>query len=148
VKYRHDQLAHLTPVKLRRGHSGSPLRVGPLAPDEIREGRNELQEQINTVVPTRATVAATLREWHTSLAIAATSEEAEVYACAVALIVDALTRRTTMQALVDAYYFPDLLLRYLVLDFCANGKIRLRPRLVMGAACALRLRQLVAEVAA
>jgi hypothetical protein len=133
-------------VKVRRGHLGTPLRMGPLAPEEIREGRNELQ-QINTVVPTRATVAATLREWHTSLAIAATSEEAEVYACAVALIVEALSRRVTMQALIDGYCFPDLLLRYLVLDFCANGEIRLRPRLVMGAACALRLRQLVAEVA-
>jgi hypothetical protein len=142
----------ITLVKLRWGHLGTPLRMAPLAPEEIpeeiREGRNELQQQINTVVPTRATVAATLREWHTSLAIAATSEEAEVYVCAVALIVEALSRRVTMRALIDAYYFPDLLLRYLVLDFCANGEIRLRPRLVMGAACALRLRQLVAEVAA
>jgi len=103
-------------------------------------------QRIQLLTPTRATLAVTLHEWHTALATATISEEAEVYACAVTLIMDVLACCETLPALLEAYYRPDRVLRYLVSDFCADGEIRLDPRLVIGAACALRLRQLVAYV--
>lgn len=94
----------------------------------------------------RAAVAATMREWHTSLAAATASEQAELYACAVALVREALTGRVTLQALLEAYYLPEHALVELVTVFCADGEIPLYPHIVMGAACALHLRQIVASV--
>jgi hypothetical protein len=91
----------------------------------------------------RASVAATLREWHDALAAAVASEEAEVYACAVALISEALASCNSLQALMESYYLPDACVRRLVNDFCLNTEIPLHPRLVMGAACAYRLRERV-----
>ena len=75
------------------------------------------------------------------------SADTEVYACAVALVMEALSELVSLQSLMDAYYLPDRVLRFLVTDFCADGDVHLRPRWVMGAACALRLRQLVAVAA-
>jgi hypothetical protein len=100
-------------------------------------------QQVPGLALTRATVAATLREWHGALAAAAASEEAEVYACAVALIMEALASCDSLQALMESYYLPDTSLRRLVNDFCLNGEISLHPRLVMGAACAYCLREQV-----
>jgi hypothetical protein len=99
--------------------------------------------QVTELTLSRATVAATLREWHDALSAAAASEKAEVYACAVAHIMEALASCDSLQALVESYYLPDAGLRRLVNDFCLNGEIPLHPRLVMGAACAYRLRKQV-----
>ena len=101
-------------------------------------------QRIHSLAPTRAAVAATLQEWHTSLSAVHESAEAEIYACVVALVMEALGERASLQSLIDAYCLPDRVLRHLVTDFCADGEVQLRPRWVMGAACALRLRQLVA----
>jgi hypothetical protein len=94
----------------------------------------------------RTAVAATLREWYGSLAATAASEEAEGYAFTVALIREALPACDSLQALLQVYYVPDADLRSFVAELCAAGEPPLHPRVVMGAACALRLRQLVAAV--
>jgi hypothetical protein len=100
---------------------------------------------IPELVPSRATVAATIREWHISLAAATASEQAELYACAVALAIEALTGRVTFPSLLEAYYQPDRTLVGLITAFCAEGEIPLYPHIVLGAACALHLRQIVAS---
>lgn len=100
---------------------------------------------IPALVASRATVAATLREWHASLAAATTSEQAELYSCAVALTMEALTERVTFPSLLEAFYLPDRTLVGLITDFCAEGEIALYPHIVMGAACALHLRKIVAS---
>jgi hypothetical protein len=100
-------------------------------------------QQIPGLALTRATVAATLREWHDASAVAAASDVAELYACAVALVMEALASCDSLQALMESYYLPDSGLRTLVNDFCLDGEILLYPRLVMGAACAYRLREQV-----
>ena len=92
----------------------------------------------------RTAVAATLREWYGSLAATAASDEAEGYAFTVALIREALPACDSLQALMEVYYVPDAVVRALVNELSAAGEPPLHPRLVMGAACALRLRQLVA----
>jgi hypothetical protein len=45
---------------------------------------------------------------------------------------------------MEVYYVPDAAVRALVNELCAAGDPPLHQRLVMGATCALRLRQLVA----
>jgi hypothetical protein len=102
-------------------------------------------QYVPALVASRATVAATLREWHTSLAAASASEQAELYACAAALVMEALTGRITLPSLLEAYYLPEYDLVELVTVFCAEGEICLSPHIVMGAACAIHLRQIVAS---
>jgi hypothetical protein len=58
-------------------------------------------QQIPRLELTHTTVAATLREWHDALAAAAVSDEAEVYTCAVALVLEALASCDSLQALIE-----------------------------------------------
>jgi len=102
-------------------------------------------QQYHTLEPTRGEIAEALHEWRTALAAATESVEAELYACASVLVLDSLARYTTLRELINAYFFPDPDLKILMLDLCAGGDIRLQPRLLMGASCALRLRQLVLD---
>jgi hypothetical protein len=73
---------------------------------------------------------------------------AELYACAVALVMELLERHITCAELVTAFYFPDITLMQVVLELGSGGEIPLQPRLIMGAACATRLRQLVGPAVA
>ena len=52
----------------------------------------------------------------------------------------------TFDALLEAYFHPDLELTQLITELCTEGEILLRPHLLMGAACALRLQQIVATI--
>jgi hypothetical protein len=72
------------------------------------------------------------------------SPKAALYACAVmTLVLELLDHRTSCVELVTTFYFPDISMMKAVFELCAGGDIPLQPRLVMGAACATRLRQLV-----
>ena len=86
-------------------------------------------QQYPALAPTRATVAATLREW---------------YACAVPLIIETLASCDSLQALMESYYLPDAALQRLVRIVCLNSEISLHRSVAVGAAFALRLRYLVA----
>jgi hypothetical protein len=100
--------------------------------------------------PTRDEVAKALHEWHRASALAMASpkaELAELYACAVALVLDLLDQHSSCADLVTIFYFPDITIMKVVLELGAGGEIPLQPRLIMGAACAARLRQLVAAAA-
>ena len=99
-------------------------------------------------VPTHEEIAKALHEWHDAYALAMASPEAELYACAVALALELLDQQASCADLVTAFYFPDITLMKTVFEVCAGGEIPLQPRLIIGAACATRLRQLVAAAAA
>ena len=86
--------------------------------------------------------------WHTALASARASVEADLYADVVALALEVLDRCTSVQDLYNVYCSPDAALKAHVFALCAKGEIRLEPWVVMGAACALRLRQLMAAAIA
>jgi len=90
----------------------------------------------------------TLHEWHTALAAANASVEAEIYDCAVVLVMEYLELCATFHDLLDAYFCPQIALMRLVTELCTGGEILLQPRLLMGASCAMRLRHLVQEAVA
>jgi hypothetical protein len=71
------------------------------------------------------------------------SDQGSRYAAVVSIVRESLNRFTTIQDLMKAYAAPDIGLRSRVLALCGDGAIRLQPQLVLGAACALRLRQLM-----
>lgn len=96
---------------------------------------------------TRGGVAWTLHQWHSALNAANDSVEAEIYACAAELVVEMLQEERTLDGLLCAFFRPHLELTQLVTELCTEGEILLQPHLLMGASCALRLRQLVAKVA-
>ena len=94
---------------------------------------------------TRGGVAWALHEWHAALNAANDSVEAEIYACAADLVVEWLQSEKTFDGLLCAFFYPDLEMTRLVTELCTEGEILLQPRLLMGASCALRLRQLVTQ---
>ena len=95
---------------------------------------------------TRGGVAWALREWQTALDAVNASVEAEIYACAAELVVAWLQSAQTFDGLLEAYFHPDLELTQLIAELCTEGEILLRPHLLMGASCALRLQQIVATI--
>jgi hypothetical protein len=96
---------------------------------------------------TRGGVAWALHEWRTALDAANDSVEAEIYACAAELVVEWLQEEKTFDGLLSAFFYPNLELTQLITELCTEGEILLQPHLLMGASCALRLRQLVANAA-
>ena len=94
---------------------------------------------------TRGGVAWALHEWHTALNAANGKAEAEIYACAADLVVEWLQCAKTFDGLLCAFFYPDLELARLITELCTEGEILLQPHVLMGASCALRLRQLVAQ---
>ncbi len=96
---------------------------------------------------TRGGVAWALHGWHAALDAANASVEAEIYACAADIVVAWLGSEKTFDGLLSAFFYPDLELTRLVTEICTEGEILLQPHLLMGVSCALRLRQLVANVA-
>jgi hypothetical protein len=93
---------------------------------------------------TRGGIAWALHEWRIALEMANASVEAEVYECAAELVVEWLKSEQTFDGLLNAFFYPDMELTRLVTELCTEGEILLQPHLLMGASCALRLRQLVA----
>jgi hypothetical protein len=102
-------------------------------------------QQHYAFAPTRGDIAGALHEWHAALAAAMASVEAELFAYTVVVVMEHLGRHTTFHDVVNAFFFSEITLMRLVTDLCAEGEMRLQPRLVMGASCALRLRQLVRD---
>ena len=94
---------------------------------------------------TRGGVAWALQEWYAALDAATDSVEAEIYACAAKLVVEWLQEQSTFTGLLSAFFYPDLELTRLIRELCAEGEILLQPHVLLGASCALRLRQLVAK---
>ena len=94
---------------------------------------------------TRGGVAWALHEWYAALDAANDSVEAEIYACAAELVVEWLQEEKTFPGLLSAFFYPDLELTRLITELCTEGEILLQPHVLMGASCALRLRQLVAS---
>jgi hypothetical protein len=94
---------------------------------------------------TRGAVAWVLYEWYVALDAANESVEAEIYACAADLVVELLQGVKTFDGLLCAFFAPDLELTRLITELCTEGEILLQPHVLMGASCALRLRQLVAQ---
>jgi hypothetical protein len=94
---------------------------------------------------TRGGVAWTMHEWYVALDAANASVEAEIYACAADLVVEWLQSEKTFDGLLCAFFSPDLEMIRLITELCTEGEILLQPHLLMGASCALRLRQLVAS---
>ena len=97
------------------------------------------------LVASRGDIAVALHEWHTALATADASIEAEIYRCAMDLAMEYLEPCATVHDLLDAYYCPEIGLLRLMKELCTGGEILLQPRLLLRASCAMQLRHLVGE---
>ena len=75
------------------------------------------------LVASRGDIAAALHEWHTALATANASVEAEIYACAAALIMEFLEPCATLHDLLDAYYCPGSPSCASSAELCTGGEI-------------------------
>jgi hypothetical protein len=106
-----------------------------------------MQKYGNGLPTTRGGVAWVLHEWHMALNVANVSVEAEIYACAADLVVEWLQQEKTFNGLLCAFFAPNSELTRLITEVCTEGEILLQPHVLMGASCALRLRQLVSKAA-
>jgi PAS domain-containing protein len=129
--------------ELRRSHDELERRVSERT-RELEEANEELARLSQSI--TRGGVAWALREWQSALDEVNASVEAEIYACVTELVVAWLQSAETFEGLLEAYFHPDLELTQLIAELCTKGEILLRPHLVMGASCALRLQQIVATI--
>ncbi len=107
-----------------------------------------MRRQGNTDAPTRDEIAWALREWSAAVIAAENSDEAEIYADALELVLAFLDDRQTVADLINAYTAPSADLMYLVRALCSNDEGTLQPRVLLGAACALRLRELMRQAIA
>ena len=102
-----------------------------------------MQQRYQTSAPLRNGISEILYSWHTALTAARASEDADLYACVVALALEALDGYTTVQDLVSVYHSPDSELKAHVLALCGEGEVHLEPWIVMSSACALQFRHLM-----
>lgn len=107
-----------------------------------------MQQRFQTFGPSHSDISEILHEWGMALAAAHASREAALYACVVVLVMESLDRFQSIHDLIKAYCVPDLGLKSRVLALCDDGQIRLQSQVVLGAACALRLRQLMEQAIA
>jgi hypothetical protein len=107
-----------------------------------------MRQPENVRAPTRDEIAWALREWSAAVVTAENSEEAEIYADAIEIVLAFLDDRQTVVDLIDAYTAPTAELTYLAHELCSNDEATLRPRLLLGASCALRLRELIRQAIA
>jgi hypothetical protein len=107
-----------------------------------------LRQRSQTSAPSRSDYSEILHAWHVALAAARASEEADLYACAVALMMESLVGYTTAQDLISVYCAPDDALTARVLALCGEGGVHMKPGIVMGSACALQFRQLMEKAIA
>jgi hypothetical protein len=94
---------------------------------------------------TRGGVALALRDWFIALAAAKASVKGDIYESGAELVVEHLASQRTCDQLLGAYFNPHFELTRLITELCTEGAILLQPHLLMAAAFALRLRQLIAE---
>jgi hypothetical protein len=102
-----------------------------------------MQRRFPTSAPSYSNISEILYAWQSALAAAHASQEPERYAHVVAHIGESPERFTTVHDLIKAYCFPDIALKARVLALCGEGAIHLQPEVVLGAACALRFRELM-----
>jgi hypothetical protein len=102
-----------------------------------------MQQRFPTSAPSYGNISEILHVWHAALAAARASQEPDLYACVLVLIGQSLERFTTVDELYHAYCFPDIALKSRVLALCGGGAIHLQPEGALGAACALRFRELM-----
>lgn len=102
-----------------------------------------MQQSYQTFGPAQCSIREAIYTWQWALVTVRASQEAARYAAVVAIVSEALNRFTSIQDLLKAYNAPDIGLKSRVLAMCGEGSIRLQPQVVLGAACALRLRQLM-----
>jgi hypothetical protein len=107
-----------------------------------------MQHRYHISAPSDSDMSEILHMWHTALATARASEEADLYAWMVVLVMESLEHYTTIPDLITAYFSPHAILKARVLALCGEGESRLEPWVVMGAACALQLRQLMDDAVA
>jgi hypothetical protein len=104
-----------------------------------------MQRQGYGLAASRGDIAMALDEWHSALLAADASVEAEIYRCAIALVMEYLAPCATMRELLDAYYWPEIAFLQIMKELCTGGEILLQPRLLLRASCALQLRHLVGK---
>jgi hypothetical protein len=102
-----------------------------------------VQQSYQTFGPAQGSIREAIYAWQWALVTWRASQEAARYAAVVAIVKESLDRFTAIQDLLQAYNAPDIGLKSRVLALCGEGSIRLQPQVVLGAACALRLRQLM-----
>jgi hypothetical protein len=76
------------------------------------------------------------------------SDEAEIYGDAIELVLAFLDDCQTVADLINAYTTPAAELIYLVRVLCSNDEATLHPRLLLGASCGLRVRDLMGRAIA
>ena len=107
-----------------------------------------MRQRHQTSAPLRSDFSEILHAWHVALAAARASEDADLYACAVALAMESLDGYTTVQDLIGVYCAPDDALKARALALCGERDVHLEPGIVMGSACALQFRQLMEKAIA
>jgi hypothetical protein len=89
-----------------------------------------------------------LREWSAAVVAAENSDQAEIYADAIKLVFAFLDDLQTVPDLINAYTMSTAELAYLAHELCLHDEATLQPRLLLGASCALRLRELMRQAIA
>jgi hypothetical protein len=105
-----------------------------------------LLQPYERVAPVHSGITPILHEWSAMLAAARASAQADRYASVVTCVLETLANHATIRQLVSAYQSPDAAFRAQVYNLCGVGRAHLDPRVVVGAACALRFRQLMDQV--
>ena len=113
-----------------------------------RLGVSEMQKHGYGLAASRGDIAVALHEWYTALAIADASVEAEIYHCAIDLVMEYLEPCVTVHDLLDSYYCPEIALLQIMKELCTGGEILLQPRVLLRASHAMWLRHLVGKVVA
>jgi hypothetical protein len=90
--------------------------------------------------------AGTLHAWHDALRQVHASVEVDLYVCGAAVVMAQLGDCHTFEDLVTSFQAPDDNLVDVLIWLCWEGEILLRPQLLLGASCALRLHQLIADI--
>lgn len=98
--------------------------------------------------PVQSDFTTAVHSWNAALLQARSSEMADLYACVVTITLSSLARYTTIRELLTAYESPASSPIEQVMDLCGAGDARLDPSVAFGAACALRLRQLMEQAIA
>jgi len=93
----------------------------------------------------RDLISWTLGEWATHLREAAASPHAERYKQATAVLASWLQSVKTMPKLICTFFSPGPDLQTLVFALCTEDDVLLFPHVLMGASCALRLRQMIRQ---
>ena len=102
-----------------------------------------MRQRYQTFGPYHTDISTILHAWNSARAIARASQDADLYGCVVTLVMESLDRYTTIHDLIRAYCAPDIGLKSRVLVQCGDGEVHLQPQVTLGAACALRFRQIM-----